>query len=150
MKLSLSGVAVSSIDSPPPLWQAFSSRQHRSHERLRNGNSWDMIQSDHLIVDRIRPLFLPSLTWLSLATSIRVWMYGINALPRGLSVSNLHCLEVTKHPMSLSLSNTHGSVAHPRYHIGSFAAGGRTRASLPCRLDLNAIEGSSQPRRSVR
>ncbi len=85
-----------------------------------------MKQLDHLIADRIRPLFMPSLTWLSLGTSISVWMYGTNVSALRLSVSDLQCLEVTKYPESLTDSTVpfchthtypHSHSAHTHYQL---------------------------------
>lgn len=40
----------------------------------------DMIKRDHLIGERTRTLFMPSLTWLSMGAAT---MYGVNVLPWG-------------------------------------------------------------------
>lgn len=110
-----------------------------------------MIRSDHLIADRIRSLFMPPLAWLSLDTSIPVWMYGINVLPLMLSASELHCLEVTRHPKSPTgstwvLSSAHTAL-HTRYHFEHPPIYlRRMKTSLPCRLNSNAIDGASHLR----
>lgn len=62
-----------------------------------------MMQSDHLTPDRIRQLFMPSFTWLSLGTSIpvRMWCLDVDVvfpkLFRGDGAS--------QEPLSLSLAD---------------------------------------------